>query len=98
MAAAHQTLKLITGWNVPLDLVEYIARILRVRALLRQSVTSGDLDSLLAFYEMAHSAAARGGLWVTPEYLAVLEHDVHQGEANDDAPSQQTDEGDSYER
>jgi len=98
MAAAHQTLTLMTGWNGPLDLVDYTARILRMHALLHQSVTSGDLDGLLTVYEGAHAAAARGGIWIAPEYLAVLEHDVFPGEASGAAPSQHINEGGSDER
>jgi hypothetical protein len=37
----------MTGWSVPDDLIDYVARILRVRALLNQSITSGDLDGRL---------------------------------------------------
>jgi hypothetical protein len=73
MGAAQQVFLLMTGWNLPLDLVDYAARVLRVRALLHQSITSGELDGLLTMYELAHAAAARGGPWMSPEYAAILE-------------------------
>ena len=73
MAAARQVLLLMTGWSLPSDLVDYTARALRVRALLAGSMTSGQLDELLAMYEWAHAAAARGGPWMSSEYAAVLE-------------------------
>ncbi len=64
---------MMTGWSFPDDLVDYAARALRVRALLGESMTSGQLDELLTMYEWAHAAAARGGLWMSSEYAAVLE-------------------------
>lgn len=70
---ARQVLTLMTGWSLPDDLVDYAARVLRVRALLHRSITSLDLDGLLTVYEGAHATAARGGLWISPEYAAVLE-------------------------
>jgi hypothetical protein len=73
MAAARQVLTMMTGWSLPGDLVDYAARALRVRTLLRESMTSGKLDDLLTMYEWAHATAARGGPWVSPEYAAVLE-------------------------
>jgi hypothetical protein len=73
MEVAEQVLLMMTGWSMPLDLIDYAARVLRVRALLRQSITSGDLDGLLAMYELAHDAVTRGGLWMSPEYAAILE-------------------------
>ncbi len=73
MGAAGQVFMLMTGWSLPLDLVDYAARVLRVRALLHQSITSGELDGLLTIYELAHAAAARGGPWMSPEYAAILE-------------------------
>ncbi len=73
MAAARQVLTMMTGWSLPDDLVDYAARALRVRALLGESMTSGQLDELLTMYEWAHAAAARGGLWMSSEYAAVLE-------------------------
>ena len=82
MAAARQALTFMTGWSLPSDIVDYVARALRVRALLGQSMTSGDLDGLLTMYELAHAAAARGGPWMSPEYLAVLEE--HRPEASSD--------------
>jgi hypothetical protein len=73
MVVARQMLAMMTGWTLPDDLVDYAARVLRVRALLHQSITSGDLDGLLTVYEGAHATAARGGPWMSPEYAAVLE-------------------------
>ncbi len=73
MATARQVLLLMTGWSQPSDLVDYAARALRVRALLGESMTSGQLDELLTMYEWAHAAAARGEPWVSSEYAAVLE-------------------------
>src|SRR5712692_7741922 len=81
MAAAHQVLTLMTGWSLPDDIVDYTARVLRVRALLGQSMTSGDLDGLLTVYEGAHATAARGRPWMSAEYAAVLEEPVRLGEA-----------------
>lgn len=81
MEAARQALTMMTGWRLPDDLVDYAARILRVRALLKQSVTSGDLDSLLTMYEWAHTTAVRGAPWMSSEYAAVLEGDERWGEA-----------------
>lgn len=72
LVVAHQVLMLMTGWSLPADLVDYTAHILRVRALLRQPLTSGDLDGLLTVYEGAYAAAARGGPWMSAEYVAVL--------------------------
>jgi hypothetical protein len=60
-------------WSLPDDIIDYAARALRVRALLGESMTSGQLDELLTMYEWAHAAAARGGLWMSSEYAAVLE-------------------------
>jgi hypothetical protein len=73
MAAARQVLTMMTGWSLPDDLVDYAVRALRVRALLGESMTSGQLDELLTMYEWAHAAAARGGPWMSSEYAAVLE-------------------------
>ncbi len=73
MGAAEQVFMLMTGWSLPLDLIDYAARVLRVRALLHQSITSGELDGLLTMYELAHAAATRGGPWMSPEYAAILE-------------------------
>jgi len=73
IAAARQVLTMMTGWSLPDDLVDYVARALRVRALLGESMTSGQLDELLTMYEWAHAAAARGGPWMSSEYAAVLE-------------------------
>lgn len=73
MDVAEQVLLLMTGWSLPDDLVNYTACVLRVRALLQQSITSGDLDDLLSMYEFAHSAAARGKPWMSSEYAALLE-------------------------
>jgi hypothetical protein len=73
MAAAHQVLLLMTGWSLPEDIIDYAARARRVRALLGESMTSGQLDELLAMYEWAHAAAARGGPWMSSEYAVVLE-------------------------
>lgn len=73
MGAAEQVFLLMTGWSLPDDLVDYAARVLRVRTVLHQSITSGELDGLLTMYEFAHAAAARGGPWLSPEYAAILE-------------------------
>ena len=73
MDVAEQVLLLMTGWSLPDDLVDYTARVLRVRALLHQSITSGELDGLLTLYEFAHAAAARGEPWMSSEYAALLE-------------------------
>jgi hypothetical protein len=73
MAVARQVLTMMTGWSQPSDLVDCTARALRVRALLGESMTSGQLDDLLTMYEWAHAAAARGGPWMPPEYATVLE-------------------------
>jgi len=53
---------MMTGWSLPSDIIDYVARILRVRALLNQSITSGQLDDLLTMYEWGHAQASRGGL------------------------------------
>ena len=73
IAAARQVLLLMTGWSLPSDLVDYAARALRVRALLAESMTSGQLDELLTMYEWAHAAAVRGEPWMSLEYATVLE-------------------------
>lgn len=73
MVAARQVLTMMTSWSLPDDIVDYAARVLRVRALLNQSITSGDLDGLLTVYEWEHATAARGGPWISPEYAAVFE-------------------------
>ncbi len=73
IAAARQALAVMTGWSLPDDLVDYTARVLRVRALLGESMTSGQLDDLLTMYEWAHAQASRGGPWMSREYAAVLE-------------------------
>ena len=73
MVAARQVLTMMTGWSLPEDIIDYTARALRVRALLAESMTSGQLDELLAMYEWANAAAARGGPWMSSEYAAVLE-------------------------
>jgi hypothetical protein len=98
MAAARQVLTLMTGWSLPDDIVDYTARVLRVRALLGQSMTSGDLDGLLTIYEGAHATTARGGLWLSAEYAAVLEGEARLGEASGGPTPHQTDEGGSYDR
>lgn len=73
MAAARQVLTMMTGWSLPDDIIDYAARALRVRALLGESMTSGQLDELLTMYEWAHATATRGGPWMSSEYAAVLE-------------------------
>jgi len=73
MAAARQVLTLMTSWSLPDDLVDYAARVLRVRALLHQSMTSLDLDGRLSAYEAEHATAARGRPWMSSEYATVLE-------------------------
>lgn len=73
MAAARQVLTLMTGWSLPEDIIDYAARALRVRSLLGESMTSGQLDELLAMYEWAHAAAARGGPWMSSEFAAALD-------------------------
>lgn len=73
LAAARQVLMMMTGWSLPDDLVDYAARALRVRALLGESMTSGQLDELLTMYEWAHATAARGGPWMSSEYAAALD-------------------------
>jgi hypothetical protein len=60
MATARAVLTLMTGWSLPDDIIDYAARVLRVRASLGESVTSQQLDDLLTMYEWAHAAAARG--------------------------------------
>lgn len=64
---------MMTGWSLPDDLIAYAARVLRARALLHQSITSGELDGLLTMYELLHAAAIRGGPWMSPEYATILE-------------------------
>jgi hypothetical protein len=73
MVAARQVLTMMTGWSLPDDLVDYAARALRVRAVLEESMTSGQLDELLTMYEWAQAVAARGGPWMSSEYATVLE-------------------------
>ncbi len=73
IAAARQVLTMMTGWSLHDDLIHYAARALRVRALLGEMITSGQLDELLTMYEWAHAAAARGESWMSSEYAAVLE-------------------------
>ncbi len=73
MAAARQVLTMMTGWSLPDDIVDYAARALRVGSWLRQAMTSGQLDDLLTMYEWAHATAARGGPWMSSEYVAALE-------------------------
>jgi len=73
MAAARQVLAMMTGWSLPEDIIDYAARVLRVRALLGESMTSGQLDELLTIYEGAHAQASRGGPWMSSEYAAVLD-------------------------
>src|SRR6266849_5503036 len=51
MAAARQVLTIMTGWSLPDDIIDYAARALRVRAMLGESMTSGQLDDLLTMYE-----------------------------------------------
>src|SRR5437588_3368619 len=53
MAAARQALLMMTGWSLPEDIIDYAARALRVRALIGETMTSGQLDELLAMYEWA---------------------------------------------
>ena len=96
MAAGRLVLTMMTGWSLPDDLVDYAARALRVRALLNQSMTSGDLDGLLTMYEWAHAQASRGRPWMSSEYAAVLEEHERLGEASGEQTPQQTDEGDLY--
>jgi len=72
-AAARQVLTMMTGWSLPDDIIDYAARALRVRALLGESMTSGQLDELLTMYEWAHATATRGRPWMSSEYRAVLE-------------------------
>jgi hypothetical protein len=81
MDAGRSALTMMTGWSLPDDLVDYAARTLRVRTLLPQSMTTGDLDGLLTVYEGACATASRGGLWMSSEYTAVLEGDARRGEA-----------------
>ena len=81
MAAARQVLTMMTGWSLPGDIIDYVARILRVRALLGESMTSGQLDELLTMYEWAHAQASRGGSWMSSEYAAVLEELFRMGVA-----------------
>ena len=73
MVAAQQVLTMMTGWSLPEDIIDYAARALRVRSLLGETMTSGQLDELLAMYEWAHAIAARGGPWMSSEYAAALE-------------------------
>ena len=73
MVAARQVLTMMTGWSLPEDIIDYAARALRVRALLGEAMTSGQLDELLTMYEWAHAQASRGGLWMSSEYAAVLD-------------------------
>ena len=73
MTAARQVLLMMTGWSLPEDIIDYAARALRVRALLGETMISGQLDELLAMYEWAHATAARGGPWMSSEYAAVLD-------------------------
>ncbi len=73
MVAARQVLLMMTGWSLPEDIIDYAARALRVRALLGETMISGQLDELLAMYEWAHATAARGGPWMSSEYAAVLD-------------------------
>jgi len=86
MESGRSVLTMMTGWRVPDDLVDYTARILQVRALLNQSITSGDLDGLLSMYELAHAAAARGGPWMSSEYAALLPGDARLRAASGGAP------------
>ena len=72
-AAARQVLTMMTGWSLPDDIIDYVARILRVRALLGESMTSGQLDELLTMYEWARAQASQGGLWMSSEYAEILE-------------------------
>ena len=74
--AGGHALSLMTGWDLPSDLVDYTARVLRVRAILHKSITSFDLDGLLTMYEWARAVAARGGLWMSSEYTALLQDGV----------------------
>jgi hypothetical protein len=96
IAAARQVLTMMTGWSLPDDIVDYATRALRVRAFLRQSMTSGQLDDLLTMYEWAHAQASRGGPWMSSEYAAVLEERFHKGEAIGVQTHQQTNEGGCY--
>ena len=93
METGRSVLTMMTGWRVPDDLVDYTARILQVRALLNQSMTSGDLDGLLSMYELAHAAAARGGPWMSSEYAALLPGDARLRAASEGAPPRQINEG-----
>ena len=94
--AGRSVLTMMTGWSLPDDLVDYAARALRVRTLLHQSMTSGDLDGLLTVYEGAHATASRGGLWMSSEYAAILEGDARLREAVGGPTHHQTDEGGAY--
>ena len=64
---------MMTGWSLPEDIIDYAARVLRVRTLIGETMISGQFDELLATYEWAHAAAARGGPWMSSEYAALLE-------------------------
>src|SRR6266487_6163114 len=90
MDVGRQALTLMTGWSLPNDLVDYAACVLRVRSLLNQSMTSGDLDGLLTMYEWAHATASRGRPWMSSEYATVLEGDALLGEASGEPTPQQT--------
>jgi hypothetical protein len=73
LAAARKVLTIMTGSSLPYDIIDYTARALRVRALLGEMMTSGQLDELLAMYEWAHATAARGAPWMSSEHAAVLD-------------------------
>lgn len=64
MAATRQTLTMMTGRSLPDDLVDYAACALRIRAFLRQPMTSKQLDDLHTMYEWTYTAAARGESWM----------------------------------
>jgi hypothetical protein len=96
LAAAGQALTIMTGWSLPDDIVDYAARALRVRALLRESMTSGQLDELLTMYEWAHAQASRGEPWMSSEHAAVLEEHVRMREAIGVHTPQQANEGGCY--
>ncbi|HEX9414690.1 MAG TPA: hypothetical protein VF916_14385 [Ktedonobacterales bacterium] len=72
-ADAARVLTVMTGWELPHDIIDYAAQVLRVRSsVLGESTTSRQLEDLLTMYECAHAAAARGRPWLATEYAQVL--------------------------
>jgi hypothetical protein len=69
--AAQHVLRAMTGWELPADLIDYVARILWVRTSGAQPITSGQIADLLTMYEWAHRATRRGRPWLAPEYAAI---------------------------